>query len=48
MYFQVKVCSAYLDAEAGTQPDCGFTNCKFTHDLKSYVESKPQDIGKYT
>jgi len=43
---QVKVCSAYLDAEPGTQPDCGFTNCKFTHDLKSYVESKPQDIGE--
>jgi tRNA-dihydrouridine synthase 3 len=32
-------------AEPGTEPECKWTNCKYIHDLKSYVESKPEDIG---
>lgn len=41
-----KLCSAYVDmAEGSGDPVCTFTNCKYTHDVASYMASKPPDIG---
>ena len=45
-WFQPKICGAYLNAEPGTEPDCKYTNCKYVHDLKTYMETKEEDIGK--
>jgi len=42
---QVKICSTYLHAEPGVVPDCKYANCKYSHDIKGYLDSKPEDIG---
>jgi len=42
---QPKICNIYLNAEPGTEPDCKYTNCKYVHDLKTYMETKEKDIG---
>merc|ERR1712142_50604 len=42
---KVKLCLPFIDVKVGEEPNCGYTNCKFSHDVKAYLESKPPDIG---
>ena len=42
-----RVCPILVDvSEKDEVPECIFPNCVFIHDVKKYVESKPEDIGE--
>ncbi|KAJ3128931.1 tRNA-dihydrouridine(47) synthase [NAD(P)(+)]-like protein [Nowakowskiella sp. JEL0407] len=36
----IKLCTGFLNDDA-----CSFENCKFSHDIPSYMESKAEDVG---
>jgi len=42
---KVKLCLPYISMSAGSPPVCNYTNCKFSHDVKAYMDIKPQDVG---
>lgn len=48
--FKVKnkdqLCSNYMSVLEGQEPYCRFENCKYSHDVKAYLENKPPDIGE--
>ncbi|XP_023348376.1 tRNA-dihydrouridine(47) synthase [NAD(P)(+)]-like [Eurytemora carolleeae] len=38
------MCSAYIDARTTADPNCTFPNCKYSHDVKTYLENKEPDV----
>ena len=40
------MCSAYIDARTTADPNCTFPNCKYSHDVKTYLENKEPDVGE--
>ena len=40
------MCSAYIDARTTAEPNCTFPNCKYSHDVKTYLEKKEPDVGE--
>jgi len=40
-----QLCGAYMAVLEGEEPNCRFQNCKYSHDVETYLANKPPDLG---